>query len=90
VLFLDEPTICLDAVSKIAVRAFIKGLNAQRGATVLLATHDMQDIEALAGRILLRKSGALFLLSPHLSLLFLIPANAFFRFGLHKFRSTGS
>ena len=37
-----------------------------------------------------RKSGVLFMLSPLLSLLFLIPANAFFRFGLHKFKSTGS
>ncbi|MDR1621332.1 MAG: ATP-binding cassette domain-containing protein, partial [Synergistaceae bacterium] len=48
-----EPTIGLDAVSKIAVRQFIKKLNAERGTTVILTTHDMQDIEALTGRVLL-------------------------------------
>ncbi|HHV59167.1 MAG TPA: ATP-binding cassette domain-containing protein [Clostridiaceae bacterium] len=52
VLFLDEPTIGLDAVSKIAVRQFIKKLNSERGTTVILTTHDMQDIEALTERIL--------------------------------------
>jgi len=59
VLFLDEPTIGLDAVSKLAVRAFIHRLNESRGTTVLLTTHDMQDIEALAGRILLIGHGKL-------------------------------
>lgn len=53
ILFLDEPTIGLDAVSKIAVRQFIKKLNTERGTTVILTTHDMQDIEALTERILL-------------------------------------
>jgi len=53
VLFLDEPTIGLDAVSKIAVRQFIRELQRRRGTTVVLTTHDMQDIEALADRILL-------------------------------------
>lgn len=52
-LFLDEPTIGLDAVSKIAVRDFIKMRNRERGTTVILTTHDMQDIEALTERILL-------------------------------------
>lgn len=52
ILFLDEPTIGLDAVSKIAVRQFIKKQNAERGTTVILTTHDMQDIEALTERIL--------------------------------------
>lgn len=52
VLFLDEPTIGLDAVSKIAVRQFIKKLNSERGTTVILTTHDMQDIEALTEQIL--------------------------------------
>lgn len=59
VLFLDEPTIGLDAVSKLAVRSFIHRLNETRGTTVLLTTHDMQDIEALAGRILLIGHGHL-------------------------------
>lgn len=59
VLFLDEPTIGLDAVSKLAVRAFIQQRNQRHGTTVLLTTHDMQDIEALAGRILLIGRGRL-------------------------------
>lgn len=60
-LFLDEPTIGLDAVSKIAVRKFIKRLNAERGTTVILTTHDMQDIEALTNRILLIGKGKILL-----------------------------
>ncbi|MDR2482967.1 MAG: ATP-binding cassette domain-containing protein [Treponema sp.] len=60
-LFLDEPTIGLDAVSKIAVRSFIKKLNAGRGTTVILTTHDMQDIEALTERILLIGRGRILL-----------------------------
>ncbi len=61
VLFLDEPTIGLDAVSKLAVRSFIQQLNRTHGTTVLLTTHDMQDIEALATRILLIGHGRLLL-----------------------------
>lgn len=61
ILFLDEPTIGLDAVSKLAVRSFIQELNRSHGTTVLLTTHDMQDIEALAGRILLIGKGRLLL-----------------------------
>ena len=61
ILFLDEPTIGLDAVSKIAVRRFIKRLNAERGTTVLLTTHDMQDIEALTERIILIGKGQILL-----------------------------
>jgi ABC-2 type transport system ATP-binding protein len=61
ILFLDEPTIGLDAVSKIAVRQFIKKLNAERGTTVILTTHDMQDIEALTERILLIGKGVILL-----------------------------
>jgi len=57
ILFLDEPTIGLDAVSKIAVRQFIKKINAERGVTVVLTTHDMSDIEALAERIILIGKG---------------------------------
>ncbi|AGC68702.1 ATP-binding transport protein NatA [Thermoclostridium stercorarium subsp. stercorarium DSM 8532] len=53
ILFLDEPTIGLDAVSKIAVRSFIKKMNQEKKTTVILTTHDMQDIEALTERILL-------------------------------------
>lgn len=61
ILFLDEPTIGLDAVSKLAVRQFIKKLNRERGTTVILTTHDMQDIEALTQRILLIGRGKILL-----------------------------
>ena len=47
VLYLDEPTIGLDVVSKAKVRGFLRDLNAERGTTVLLTTHDLQDIEQL-------------------------------------------
>lgn len=64
ILFLDEPTIGLDAVSKLAVRKFIKNINEQRGTTVILTTHDMQDIEAIAKRILLIGKGQILLDGP--------------------------
>lgn len=59
ILFLDEPTIGLDAVSKIAVRQFIQTINQERGVTVILTTHDMYDIEALADRILMIGKGTI-------------------------------
>lgn len=61
ILFLDEPTIGLDAVSKLAVRDFILKQNKVNGTTVILTTHDMQDIEALASRILLIGKGKILL-----------------------------
>lgn len=57
ILFLDEPTIGLDAVSKLAVRDFIKKMNETHKTTVILTTHDMQDIEALTNRIILIGKG---------------------------------
>lgn len=57
ILFLDEPTIGLDAVSKLAVRDFILQQNKTHGTTVILTTHDMQDIEALTSRIILIGKG---------------------------------
>ena len=57
ILFLDEPTIGLDAVSKLAVREFILKLNKEHGTTVILTTHDMQDIQALAQRVILIGKG---------------------------------
>jgi len=57
ILFLDEPTIGLDAPSKLAVREFIKHLSRQQGVTVLLTTHDMHDIEAMAERVIVIGNG---------------------------------
>jgi ABC-2 type transport system ATP-binding protein len=59
VLFLDEPTIGLDALSKLAVRRIIADLNRERNITVILTSHDMDDIEALTDRILLIGKGKL-------------------------------
>lgn len=61
IIFLDEPTIGLDAVSKIAVRKFVKKLNEEHGTTVILTTHDMQDIEALTERVILIGKGKILL-----------------------------
>jgi ABC-2 type transport system ATP-binding protein len=52
ILFLDEPTIGLDAVSKLALREFLKHENRQNGVTMILTTHDMDDIEALCERVM--------------------------------------
>jgi ABC-2 type transport system ATP-binding protein len=57
ILFLDEPTIGLDATSKLAVREFVGALNREQGATVILTTHDMHDIEALAQRVIVIGNG---------------------------------
>ena len=53
VLFLDEPTIGLDAVTKLAVRDFVKTINKKWGTTIILTTHDMSDIDALTNKIIL-------------------------------------
>ena len=57
ILFLDEPTIGLDAVSKKIVREFILKINKERKVTVILTTHDMMDIDTLAKRIILIGKG---------------------------------
>ena len=60
-LFLDEPTIGLDTVSKLNMRAFVRELNRQEGTTVLLTTHDMADVESLCSRVMLIGHGRLLL-----------------------------
>ncbi len=52
ILFLDEPTIGLDAVSKLQLREFLIQENRERGVTMLLTTHDMADVEALCSRVM--------------------------------------
>lgn len=56
-LFLDEPTIGLDAVSKLSIRDFLKNENRQNGTTVILTTHDMEDISALCSRVMVIGKG---------------------------------
>lgn len=65
ILFLDEPTIGLDAVSKLKVRDFILERNRKYKTTVILTTHDMQDIETMAKRIILIGKGRI-LMDGHL------------------------
>ncbi len=58
-LFLDEPTVGLDVVAKERIRAFILRINQERGATVLLTTHDLSDVEKLCDRIMIIDHGSL-------------------------------
>lgn len=59
VLYLDEPTIGLDVISKAKVRQFLRELNTERGTTVLLTTHDLTDIEQLCNRVMVIDHGRL-------------------------------
>lgn len=61
ILFLDEPTIGLDAVSKCAVRDFVRTLNQEKKVTIFLTTHDMDDIESLCRRVIILNEGRVFL-----------------------------
>lgn len=57
ILYLDEPTIGLDVISKGRLREFLRTLNAERGTTLLLTTHDLADIEALCDRVVVIDHG---------------------------------
>ena len=58
-LFLDEPTLGLDVLAKRTVLGFIKDLNRERGVTVMITSHDMAELEQLAGRIVMIDHGAI-------------------------------
>ena len=58
-LFLDEPTIGLDAVSKLKLREFLRVENETRRTTILLTTHDMEDMRALCSRVMVLGHGQL-------------------------------
>jgi ABC-2 type transport system ATP-binding protein len=57
VLFLDEPTIGLDIEAKVAVREFLRELNREEGTTVILTTHDLDDITRLCNRLIVIDHG---------------------------------
>ncbi|WP_141503972.1 ABC transporter ATP-binding protein [Paenibacillus luteus] len=69
ILFLDEPTIGLDADAKHAIRLFIKEINQKRGVTVILTTHDLDDVEQLCSRLVVVNHGKVVEDGPMVSLI---------------------
>lgn len=59
IVYLDEPTIGLDVVAKGRIRTFMREVNRERGTTVILTTHDMDDIERICNRIIMIHQGRL-------------------------------
>lgn len=59
IVFLDEPTIGLDIMVKTEIRDFLLEMNRQEGTTILLTTHDLQDIEALCSRVIMLDDGSI-------------------------------
>jgi ABC-2 type transport system ATP-binding protein len=59
IVYLDEPTIGLDVIAKEAIRDFVRHINAERGATVILTTHDLADVERLSRRIIIIDNGTI-------------------------------
>lgn len=59
IVYLDEPTIGLDVIAKSRIRTFIREVNKEKKTTVLLTTHDMDDIEQICDRIVLIDKGTI-------------------------------
>ncbi|WP_051688519.1 ABC transporter ATP-binding protein [Butyrivibrio sp. AE2032] len=59
ILFLDEPTIGIDVLSKERIRQFIKRINEEYSTTIILTTHDVSDIESLCEKMIIIDKGAL-------------------------------
>ena len=60
VVYLDEPTICLDVVAKAKIREFIREINSKNRITIMLTTHDMADIEKICDRLIFIHHGEVF------------------------------
>lgn len=69
VLFLDEPTVGLDVLSKNRLLAFLQQLNAEKGVTILLTTHNLSDVEQVCPRIVILDQGRIALDAPRSQIL---------------------